>query len=75
MASSGIIRLPNAPDSSTLHCCCGRSDCALLKRNSSVLETVEKDVHTAAQLGQVSTRFVPHFSAFLRPRLDVVVLE
>jgi hypothetical protein len=35
-------------------CCCGRIDCALLKKNCSILETVEKDVHTAAQLGQVS---------------------
>ena len=40
-------------DALALHCCCGRVDCALLKKNCSVLETVEKDVHTAAQLGQV----------------------
>ncbi|KAF5679781.1 hypothetical protein FHETE_672 [Fusarium heterosporum] len=33
-------------------CCCGRIDCALLKKNCTILETVEKDVHTAAQLGQ-----------------------
>lgn len=46
-------------DSTTLHCCCGRADCALLKRNCSVLETVEKDVHTAAQLGQVSRQMNP----------------
>lgn len=39
---------------SEMTCCCGRVDCALLKRNCSILETVEKDVHTAAQLGQVS---------------------
>lgn len=39
--------------SSYINCCCGRPDCALLKQNCSVLETLEKDVHTAAQLGQV----------------------
>lgn len=48
-----------APDShdgdDDLHCCCGRIDCALLRRNSSILEAVEKDVHTAAQLGQVGS--------------------
>lgn len=38
---------------SSLVCCCGRLDCAVLKKNGSVLESVEKDVHTAAQLGQV----------------------
>lgn len=43
---------PHEP-SSSMRCCCGRSDCAFLRKNSSVLESVEKDVHTAAQLGQV----------------------
>jgi hypothetical protein len=36
-----------------LHCCCGSDECVLLRRNCSILESVEKDVHTAAQLGQV----------------------
>ncbi|KAL1852772.1 hypothetical protein Daus18300_012104 [Diaporthe australafricana] len=36
----------------TLQCCCGDSDCVYLKRNCSVLDSVEKDVHTAAKLGQ-----------------------
>ncbi|KAM0327811.1 hypothetical protein ACHAPQ_007330 [Fusarium lateritium] len=40
---------PHLPE---MTCCCGRIDCALLKKNCSILETVEKDVHTAAQLGQ-----------------------
>ncbi|KAM0425298.1 hypothetical protein ACHAPT_009354 [Fusarium lateritium] len=40
---------PHTPE---LTCCCGRFDCPLLKKNCSILETVEKDVHTAAQLGQ-----------------------
>ncbi|KAK2616201.1 hypothetical protein QQS21_000833 [Conoideocrella luteorostrata] len=39
-------------ESSALHCCCGSSECMLLRRNSSILESVEKDVHQAAQLGQ-----------------------
>lgn len=39
--------------SSPLQCCCGSSDCVHLKKNCSILEAVEKDVHTAAQLGKV----------------------
>lgn len=41
-----------SPEAS-IDCCCGRPDCPFLKKNCSVLESVEKDVHTAAQLGQV----------------------
>ncbi|KAG6013049.1 hypothetical protein E4U54_007137 [Claviceps lovelessii] len=44
-------RRENAPPS--LHCCCGSDDCVLLRRNYSLLQSVEKDAHTAAQLGQV----------------------
>ncbi|KAI1056130.1 hypothetical protein LB507_002442 [Fusarium sp. FIESC RH6] len=44
--------LDQEPVLSEMTCCCGRIDCALLKKNCSILETVEKDVHTAAQLGQ-----------------------
>ncbi|KAH8785220.1 hypothetical protein F5883DRAFT_403145 [Diaporthe sp. PMI_573] len=36
----------------TLQCCCGNIDCVYLKHNCSVLDSVEKDVHTAAKLGQ-----------------------
>ncbi|PSR90295.1 hypothetical protein BD289DRAFT_366366 [Coniella lustricola] len=35
-----------------LQCCCGNADCGLLKHNYSILDSVEKDVHTAARLGQ-----------------------
>jgi hypothetical protein len=49
-----IGRIPAAcstkPD---LHCCCGRTDCAYLKHNCNALDDLEKEVHTAAQLGQV----------------------
>lgn len=36
-----------------LQCCCGNTDCVWLKHNCSVLDSVEKDVHTAARLGKV----------------------
>ncbi|KAH8692392.1 hypothetical protein BGW36DRAFT_387512 [Talaromyces proteolyticus] len=39
-------------DSSTLQCCCGRVDCAYLKHNNVALEDLEKDLETAARLGQ-----------------------
>ncbi|KAL7817956.1 hypothetical protein V8C44DRAFT_319718 [Trichoderma aethiopicum] len=37
---------------SSLQCCCGSPDCVNLQNNCSVLEAVEKDVRTAAQLGK-----------------------
>lgn len=48
LASSTLASRP------PLQCCCGQADCAYLKHNCSALESVEKDVHTAAKLGQVS---------------------
>ncbi|KAJ5807560.1 hypothetical protein N7447_011016 [Penicillium robsamsonii] len=36
----------------TLRCCCGRNDCALLEHNNVALEGLEKDLETAARLGQ-----------------------
>lgn len=38
-----------------LHCCCGREDCVFLRHNCSVLLSVERDVHAAAKMGQVSS--------------------
>ncbi|KAJ5951734.1 uncharacterized protein N7479_010147 [Penicillium vulpinum] len=38
--------------STTLRCCCGRKDCALLEHNNAALEGLEKDLETAARLGQ-----------------------
>lgn len=37
-----------------LACCCGRQECAYLEHNNTALEGLEKDVRTAAALGQVS---------------------
>ncbi|KAJ5632163.1 hypothetical protein N7490_008502 [Penicillium lividum] len=36
----------------SLRCCCGRDDCALLEHNNLALEGLEKDLETAAKLGQ-----------------------
>lgn len=36
-----------------LRCCCGRNDCAFLQNNNLALEGLEKDLETAARLGQV----------------------
>ncbi|ROT36544.1 hypothetical protein SODALDRAFT_335646 [Sodiomyces alkalinus F11] len=35
-----------------LRCCCGHDECVFLSHNQSVLDSVERDVHTAAKLGQ-----------------------
>ncbi|KAK1998410.1 hypothetical protein LX36DRAFT_576343 [Colletotrichum falcatum] len=42
----------HSDDSSRIQCCCGRTDCVYLRHSRSVLENVEKDVHTAAKLGK-----------------------
>jgi hypothetical protein len=40
-------------DRDTLQCCCGRRDCAYLRHNNVALGDLEKDLETAARLGQV----------------------
>lgn len=41
-----------------MKCCCGRLDCVFLKHNCAVLDSVEREVHTAARMGQVSLPLV-----------------
>lgn len=58
----------------TLRCCCGRDDCTLLERNHVALEGVEKDLETAARLGQVrfgSLCFLSYH--FDRPCLSIAI--
>ncbi|EEH36462.2 hypothetical protein PAAG_06880 [Paracoccidioides lutzii Pb01] len=43
---------PRSRYSTALKCCCGRSECAYLQHNNAALADLEKDVETAAQLGQ-----------------------
>lgn len=54
-ADSGyVLSIPTHSDVSTaLRCCCGRDDCTLLEHNNVALEGLEKDLATAARLGQV----------------------
>ena len=39
-----------------MRCCCGREDCVYLRHNCTLLKSVERDVHTAAKMGQVSNQ-------------------
>ena len=48
----GVIGVVGAQPAE-LRCCCGREECAFLRHNCSVLLSVERDVHTAAKMGQV----------------------
>ncbi|KAG5929318.1 hypothetical protein E4U42_006299 [Claviceps africana] len=58
--------------SSPLSCCCGSDDCVLLRRNYCVLQSVEKDAHTAAQLGQaLLARHEAYMADAERERLDL----
>ncbi|EYE94930.1 uncharacterized protein EURHEDRAFT_412780 [Aspergillus ruber CBS 135680] len=45
-----------------IRCCCGQPECAFLRENQLALEAVEKDLETAARLGQVR-----HFFNYSRP--------
>ena|SRR5271155_4215228 len=38
----------------TAQCCCGRPSCAYLEHNNAALGGLEKDLETAARLGQVN---------------------
>ncbi|KAL4869676.1 hypothetical protein BDV12DRAFT_185003 [Aspergillus spectabilis] len=42
----------SATSRADFHCCCGRKDCAFLQNNHDALEGLEKDLETAARLGQ-----------------------
>ncbi|KAL3469451.1 hypothetical protein BJX99DRAFT_252011 [Aspergillus californicus] len=42
----------SATSQADLHCCCGRKECAYLQNNHDALEGLEKDLETAARLGQ-----------------------
>ena len=50
------------PESSS-KCCCGRPECAYLQHNNVALRGLEKDLHSAAQIGQVSAN-LPFFVVF-----------
>jgi hypothetical protein len=52
--TNGGHGLDRRPRSANLQCCCGRLDCALLRKNCSALQSLEKDVHRAGQMGKVS---------------------
>ncbi|EQL27849.1 hypothetical protein BDFG_09351 [Blastomyces dermatitidis ATCC 26199] len=43
---------PRLHHSTALKCCCGSSQCAYIQHNIAALADLEKDVETAAQLGQ-----------------------
>jgi hypothetical protein len=63
-----VARIPahhptTTPSSEVLKCCCGRTECAFLKHNCSALDDLEKEVRTAAQLGQVRKISSPRTSS------------
>ena len=64
--SAEILSIPtHSSGSTTLRCCCGRNDCALLEHNNVALEGLEKDLETAARLGQVRILFEYSFSKMM----------
>lgn len=49
---------------SPLKCCCGSLECVFLRHNNAILDNVEKDVHQAARMGQVSPAHLRIFISF-----------
>lgn len=49
ISANGNVDLPML----NMRCCCGRADCAYLEHNNTALGGLEKDLETAARLGQV----------------------
>lgn len=45
--------MPDQDEATPLKCCCGSPECVFLRHNNSVLDSVEKDVHTAGRMGKV----------------------
>ncbi|QGA21838.1 hypothetical protein EYB26_009549 [Talaromyces marneffei] len=50
----------------TLQCCCGRRDCAYLEHNNVALGDLEKDLETAARLGQTKMSLTFSLQALLQ---------
>lgn len=77
MADPPVELLPNScvvvrSESAALRCCCGRLDCVFLKHNCFVLESVEKDVHVAAKMGQaLLARHEAYMASAERDRADL----
>lgn len=44
-------------------CCCGRARCAYLEHNDAALERLEKDLQSAAQIGQVGSHLLQKSAA------------
>ncbi|KAK8109781.1 hypothetical protein PG999_007918 [Apiospora kogelbergensis] len=55
-----------------MRCCCGNLDCVFLRHNSTVLDSVEKDVHLAASVGQaLLERHEAYMANAKRDRLEL----
>ncbi|KAK1782250.1 hypothetical protein QBC45DRAFT_8557 [Copromyces sp. CBS 386.78] len=57
---------------SAMRCCCGREDCVYLRHNCTLLKSVERDVHTAAKMGQtLLIRHEAYMAAAERDRAEL----
>lgn len=50
---SSTNETPTLTSDMKLQCCCGRPECAYLENNNTLLGGIERDLETAARLGQV----------------------
>ena len=48
-----VEHAPAGTQQREIKCCCGSMQCAFLRHNTAALEGLEKDLMSAAQIGQV----------------------
>ncbi|KAK3388499.1 hypothetical protein B0T20DRAFT_425595, partial [Sordaria brevicollis] len=72
MESNGNNSAQGAQQSPAMRCCCGREDCVYLRHNCTLLKSVERDVHTAAKMGQtLLIRHEAYMAAAERDRAEL----
>lgn len=68
----GVGAMSQLSQPAELRCCCGRDDCVFLRHNCSVLLSVERDVHTAAKMGQtLLARHEAYMASAERDRVEL----
>ncbi|KAF7526849.1 hypothetical protein G7054_g10631 [Neopestalotiopsis clavispora] len=64
--------VPARDNNPSLRCCCGSAECVFLRHSNSILDSVEKDVHNAARIGQaLLARHESYMADAERDRLEL----
>ncbi|GAB1319719.1 NUproduct domain-containing protein [Madurella fahalii] len=70
--SGAMVNSEGSAQPGDLQCCCGKDECVYLRHNCSVLLSVERDVHTAAKMGQtLLARHEAYMASAERDRVEL----